>query len=401
MLFTSSGKVSENFIGKLSAIAYWTTGYPLWFISKDLKTILPQDKIREPHQGYLTFHLLALMKKLQVYSDYPSILSLEMNEKILYQPIYKKKILQGILALGPVILPREETDLLPQIPNTQAYANYLLALPQMSPYQYQSFLYLLRTLSTSQVYDSSDIIPIKKDLQPDKNQYQGVSQTIKHHTLSDEAHMIRNLLIDTHDPIHDLTQTMEGLLFPPLADDYLRSEKNRLIGANAIICREAIRLGADSEVTFNLSDHLLFQLETLESVEEVMSYLSIMVSTYRKAIQAGNNRHDRHPVIASIEEDLSKHLSENRSLDFYARRHHMNYQYLSQLFKEHTHMTFKAYVTKIKMEKAKVLLDTSSLSITSIAESLGYTYSNYFTKAFKSYTGSVPTGYKKQRQTYK
>lgn len=56
----------------------------------------------------------------------------------------------------------------------------------------------------------------------------------------------------------------------------------------------------------------------------------------------------------------------------------------------------KEYITKIRIEKAKMLIETSDRSITEISEMTGFSASSYFSTAFKNYTGMTPSQYKKQ-----
>ena len=59
----------------------------------------------------------------------------------------------------------------------------------------------------------------------------------------------------------------------------------------------------------------------------------------------------------------------------------------------------KEYITKIRLEKAKALIETTGLSIVEISEMTGFTSQSYFSTAFKAYTGMTPSQYKKQRLT--
>lgn len=54
------------------------------------------------------------------------------------------------------------------------------------------------------------------------------------------------------------------------------------------------------------------------------------------------------------------------------------------------------YITKFRMEKAILLIGTTDLSFTEIAEKTGFTTARYFSTAFKQYTGETPTRYKEK-----
>lgn len=55
----------------------------------------------------------------------------------------------------------------------------------------------------------------------------------------------------------------------------------------------------------------------------------------------------------------------------------------------------KEYITRIRIEKAKSLIDKSGLSLAEISEMTGFASQSYFSTAFKSHTGQTPTQYKK------
>ena len=54
----------------------------------------------------------------------------------------------------------------------------------------------------------------------------------------------------------------------------------------------------------------------------------------------------------------------------------------------------KEYITKIRLEKAKSLIESTDLTIAEISEMTGFSTQSYFSTAFKSYTGKTPSQYK-------
>ena len=59
----------------------------------------------------------------------------------------------------------------------------------------------------------------------------------------------------------------------------------------------------------------------------------------------------------------------------------------------------KEYITRIRLEKAKSLIENTSLTIADISDMTGFASQSYFSTAFKAYTGMTPSQYKKQMQT--
>lgn len=73
----------------------------------------------------------------------------------------------------------------------------------------------------------------------------------------------------------------------------------------------------------------------------------------------------------------------------------MNSQYISQLFKSEIGVGFLSYLTNIRMERAKKLLLSTSLSIAEVAEQSGYGDYRVFTKVFKKAEGSTTSQFRR------
>lgn len=81
---------------------------------------------------------------------------------------------------------------------------------------------------------------------------------------------------------------------------------------------------------------------------------------------------------------------------------HVNYSrsYLSRYFRRITGMSIPEYISKVRIQNAKVLLQETDLSIQEISASVGIADSLYFSKMFKNATGVSPMLFKKQIQGY-
>lgn len=89
------------------------------------------------------------------------------------------------------------------------------------------------------------------------------------------------------------------------------------------------------------------------------------------------------------------HMNYSKPVKLLTLAEDLNYNadYLSQTFKQKTGKNFNAYLTEIRMEKAKELLAGSGRKIKDIASDVGYTNEMYFSTAFKNYTGMSPKKY--------
>ncbi|MCB0167292.1 MAG: DNA-binding response regulator, partial [Anaerolineae bacterium] len=71
--------------------------------------------------------------------------------------------------------------------------------------------------------------------------------------------------------------------------------------------------------------------------------------------------------------------------------------YLSKIFHEEVRLSAWDYLNRLRIQKAKELLDNTTDTITSIATQVGFDDSAYFSRVFKKYTAQSPRSYREQR----
>lgn len=81
-----------------------------------------------------------------------------------------------------------------------------------------------------------------------------------------------------------------------------------------------------------------------------------------------------------------------------AAHFHISEPYFCAMVKRATGTTFGQLLLDQRMRAAEQLLNTGSMSITAIAEYLGYNSASYFEKVFKKYYGYSPTQFRKTTQ---
>ncbi|MEK3720370.1 response regulator transcription factor [Paenibacillus sp. FSL H8-0034] len=141
------------------------------------------------------------------------------------------------------------------------------------------------------------------------------------------------------------------------------------------------------------SELLHHDLLELSSVRELELWLKgYLWEAIQWAGQVYRESHNRE--IVECQRFVYNHLDKKISLEDAATHLHLHPSYLSRLFKRETGENFVEYVTRIKMGKAKELLEITDKSIEEIADMLGYDNKNYFGKLFKAHTGTVPNGYR-------
>ncbi|HHX60228.1 MAG TPA: response regulator [Epulopiscium sp.] len=101
-------------------------------------------------------------------------------------------------------------------------------------------------------------------------------------------------------------------------------------------------------------------------------------------------------IIIKAKRYIDKYYYKGISLDDVSREVDISPYYFSKLFKEETGENFIYYLTTIRIEKAKQLLNNKALSVKEIGIEVGYSDPNYFSRIFKKSVGQTPTEYKER-----
>lgn len=92
---------------------------------------------------------------------------------------------------------------------------------------------------------------------------------------------------------------------------------------------------------------------------------------------------------------INEHYAEDISIKTLADLEHYNVNYYYEWFRSRTGTTPVEYIKKLRMEKAKELLENTDFSIQHIAGQVGYQSNSSFSRAFKEYSGLSPAQYKR------
>lgn len=103
---------------------------------------------------------------------------------------------------------------------------------------------------------------------------------------------------------------------------------------------------------------------------------------------------DEHEIIRKVKNMIHEDLSQDLTVANLAAQLYVSPNYLSRLFKQITGEGCNEYIVRKRIEKAKSLLETTSLKTGEIAMMVGYHDMNYFSLAFKKHIGKAPTKYR-------
>lgn len=104
----------------------------------------------------------------------------------------------------------------------------------------------------------------------------------------------------------------------------------------------------------------------------------------------------RSPAIETTLAHINQNLDEDLSLESISQLVHLNPAYLSRLFKKEMGVSMSEYIIQARIARAKEMLRSPDVKISSIAASVGYTHFSHFAKMFRRIVGMPPHEYRKR-----
>ena len=160
------------------------------------------------------------------------------------------------------------------------------------------------------------------------------------------------------------------------------------------ICASAFKLGVRDYITKPAN-----AIELVAAVRRILREASDGSSEHtdehdgaQPAVRAFTVRSD--VSIQKVTGLIQQRYWDELSLSGLAREVGMSKYRLSHRFREVMGVTFRSYLTRVRLERAKTLLTSGNASITEVAQRVGFGDLPRFDKLFKRYTGITPSGYR-------
>ncbi|GAB6108535.1 response regulator transcription factor [Fusibacter bizertensis] len=142
-----------------------------------------------------------------------------------------------------------------------------------------------------------------------------------------------------------------------------------------------------------IGQHYLIEILGKSSMAKLQYFekkASEWFSTYAKMQSESFNA-----ITMSAVDVLKRNYTGEITLEDLAIKLNVTPQYLSKVFKEDTGVTFKEYLTELRIERSKEMLRSGDYSIKDICFEVGYNDTSYFIRAFKKFEGLTPKDYQK------
>jgi len=94
--------------------------------------------------------------------------------------------------------------------------------------------------------------------------------------------------------------------------------------------------------------------------------------------------------LTAVKAYMDQNFEQYISLEYIANKFFVSKEYLSKAFKTEYNINLTDYFIKLRMERARTLLQDSDMKVKEIAQLVGYEDVSYFNRLFKNYYGESP-----------
>jgi len=134
----------------------------------------------------------------------------------------------------------------------------------------------------------------------------------------------------------------------------------------------------------SLRERIRHEIKTLDSIGKEYDIQKILTQSI-----------PNYNTIRKVELFIKENFTRKITLEEVAKIAGLSQSYFSTIFKKSLGEGFPDYINRLRVEKAKIMLLETELSLFDIFNACGFKDQSWFTKTFKAFTGSTPSNYRK------
>ena len=205
--------------------------------------------------------------------------------------------------------------------------------------------------------------------------------------------MVKQGNINYHSALERSVSLSPGV--PIHGRDPLRQMKTSIVVFITLVSRAAMEGGLSPEVAYSLGDSYIQTVEDCRDSGELDALSHAMYHDFICRVHYLHANPNYSHAVAKCCDYIELSLDRKvRAADLAALVGYTEY-YLTEKFRKETGQTVSEYIRRMKIERAKILLRSTSLSIQQISEQLAFNTPNYFIRCFREQMGMTPAAYKK------
>ncbi|NHM01295.1 AraC family transcriptional regulator [Flavobacterium difficile] len=135
------------------------------------------------------------------------------------------------------------------------------------------------------------------------------------------------------------------------------------------------------------------EFRKLDKLLNLLDCIHVELSRIYESVQ-GHNLHSYNMKIKELELVLNQYFKTEKSPSFYADKMNMSLKHLNRICKTVLDCTLTEFIYHKIILESKRMVSTNKMTISEVANELGFDNYSYFTKVFKKYTNLTPKGFR-------
>ena len=181
---------------------------------------------------------------------------------------------------------------------------------------------------------------------------------------------------------------------PTHGQDPLRQAKLSIQVFTTLVSRAAMEGGLSPEIAYSLGDSYLQAVEDCKDSGELSALAGAMYHDFVYRVHHLRTNPNYSPAILKCCDYIELSLDRKIKTSELAALVGYTPYYLTEKFKKETGQSISSYILFAKVERARVLLTSTDMTIQALSDALAFTTPNYFIQCFKKTTGYTPAQYR-------
>jgi two-component system, response regulator YesN len=135
------------------------------------------------------------------------------------------------------------------------------------------------------------------------------------------------------------------------------------------------------------------KLAKFDSIQDVKQWIVNILAAVKEYLDGQQDRRYR-TIVSDIKRIIEQEYATIQNVGDIVHSLYISSSYANRLFKQYEGMSLFEYLVKIRMDKARQMLEDPYRKIYDISESVGYVSKSYFSSLFKETTGMSPKQYR-------
>lgn len=189
-----------------------------------------------------------------------------------------------------------------------------------------------------------------------------------------------------------------GVVFKEINESSISSQYASIVSSSllSVIINYIMRFDVQLEEVFKCEVDDIINIgkhNNLDNQLNILKKASNMTVTYFKERKKGKS----YQVAEATKQYIfNNYRRSDLTISEIAEEVYINETYLRTMFKQEVQMTIIEFISTLRMEQAKKMIETGGYTLAYIAEYVGYYDAAYLSKTFKKYFGVSPSKYKKE-----